>query len=94
VTDDQPTMPRIFSHESVTNQSRVSHGDTSDYSASGRAEPPTPEAARVVSLFLAGKDAGAIVQEIYSLSSKAGTPYMRKLAEVQAVLRAELAARG
>ena len=87
LTNDQPTMPRVL----VTNSSQVSHGETSDYSASASVKTITPEAARIVGLFLDGKDAGQVVTEISGLTNKNGSPYMRKLAEVQAVIRSELA---
>ncbi len=88
LTDNQPTIVI----PSVMNQSRVSQAGASDYSAVERREAPTADAARVLSLFLAGKDAGQVVTEIWGMSSKAGAPYMRKLAEVQAVIRQALAA--
>lgn len=77
--------------ESVRNQSGISQGATSDYSASGRGETASAEAARVLALFLAGNDAGAIVTELTGMTSRAGTPYLRRLTEVQAVIRIALA---
>jgi hypothetical protein len=47
----------------------------------------SPEASRIVGLFLEGKDAGAIVTELTGMTSKNGKPYIAKLAEVQAVIR-------
>ncbi len=38
-------------------------------------------------LLLEGKDAGAIVTELTSMTSNNGKPYMAKLAEVQGVIR-------
>lgn len=88
LTDDQPKMPA----DSVTIQSKISQAAAVDYSAVGRGETRSPEAQRVISLFLAGKDASAIVSEVHGLSSRAGAPYMRKLADVQEVIRAALRA--
>lgn len=47
----------------------------------------SPEASQIVGLFLEGKDAGAIVIELTGMTSKHGTPYLAKLAEVKAVIR-------
>ncbi len=87
LTNDQPTMPRVL----VTRSPEVSRDYASDYPAPASVKTMTPEAARIVALFLDGKDAGQVVTELHGLTSKNGTPYMRKLAEVQAVIRAELA---
>jgi len=40
-----------------------------------------------VALFLGGMDAGAIVTALTGMRSKGGTPYLAKLAEVQAMIR-------
>ena len=79
--------------QSATSQPRVSHTPPHDYSASGRAETWTPEEARVIALFEDGYDPGAIVTEITGMTSKAGKPYMKKLADVSAVLRRAMLAR-
>lgn len=55
--------------------------------ASQGPEMLSAEAARIVALFLDGRDAGAIVTELTGMTSKAGKPYLTKLAEVQAVIR-------
>jgi hypothetical protein len=85
----RPATPSVT--PSVTNQSGNSQPAAPDYSAAGSGAAATPEEARIVALFLAGKDAGAIVTELYQMTSKAGTPYLRKLAEVQEVIRRALA---
>lgn len=86
LTDNQPTMPRV----SVVNQPHVSQVSAPDYSVPASAKTLSPEAARIVGLFLEGKDAGAIVTEVYGLPSKAGSPYLRRLSEVQAAIRLAL----
>ena len=48
-------------------------------------ESLSPEAARIVALFLEGKDASAIVTELTGMTNKNGKPYLMKLAEVQVV---------
>ena len=88
LTDDAPAMPRV----SVSDQSQNSHGSAYDYSASGSPKQASPEATRILALFLAGNDAGAIVTELTGMTSKAGKPYMIKLADVQAAIRDALAA--
>jgi hypothetical protein len=93
LTDDQPTMPRVDSHRSATDQPPISHKETVDYPASPRQIARTPEEARVIALFLDGYDAAAIVKEMHGITSKAGKPYMQKLAEVQAVVRGALQAK-
>jgi hypothetical protein len=90
LTDQGPTMPRVSRQESVTDQPQNSHPSTPDYSAPQRAEVYTAEEARVLALFLDGYDAAAIVKELHDITSKAGKPYMNKLAEVQAVVRRAL----
>lgn len=50
----------------------------------------TAEAARIIELFLAGKDPGEIVTELTEMKSRAGAPYQKKLREVQAVIRAAM----
>lgn len=90
LTDQAPTMPRMNRQESATNQPQNSHPSTPDYSAPQWAEVYTAEEARVIALFLDGYDAAAIVKELHGITSKAGKPYMNKLAEVQAVIRREL----
>lgn len=90
LTDGRGETPRLLSQEAATLQPGFSEVSTSDYSAPGRAETLTPEAARIVGLFLDGKDAGAIVTELTGMTSKRGTPYLQKLAEVQAVIRQAL----
>nr|MDP9416224.1 hypothetical protein [Pseudomonadota bacterium] len=58
-----------------------------DYSASQSRVTLSPEASRIVGLFLEGKDAGAIVTDLTGMTSKNGKPYLTKLAEVQGVIR-------
>jgi hypothetical protein len=87
LTDTQPTMDRQSVTESVSNQSSHSHSGADDYPAPQRQIVTTPEQARVVSLFLGGMDASAVVTELTGMTSKAGKPYMVKLAEVQATIR-------
>lgn len=81
-----PTRPMPVSQELVIDQSRVSHTEPLDYSAA-QSQIASAEEQRIVDLFLEGKDAGAIVTELYKMTSKAGKPYMAKLAEVQEVIR-------
>lgn len=50
----------------------------------------TPEEARIIALFLEGKDAGEIVTILTGMKSNGGKPYIRKLGEVQAIIRDEL----
>lgn len=90
LTDSAPVMPRLISQDAATIQPGNSEVSTSDYSAPQRPETLTPEAARIVALFLDGKDAGAIVTELTGMNSKRGTPYLHKLAEVQGVIRQAL----
>lgn len=56
-------------------------------SASGR---QTPEAARIIELFIGGMDAGEIVTTLTGMKSNRGYPYQTKLREVQAVIRVAL----
>ena len=74
------------SHRIVINQPEAAL----DYSAPESQIVNTPEASRIVALFLAGKDAGAIVTELTGMTSKAGKPYIIKLGAVQAVIREAL----
>ena len=90
LTEGRGETPRLVSQPVVTLQPGFSEVSPSDYPAPGRGEPLTPEAARIVALFLDGKDAGAIVTELTGMNSKRGTPYLQKLAEVQAVIRQAL----
>ncbi len=92
---DKPARPFGFqppsqqpknSQESVTNQPN----NLLDYSSPESGIALTPEAARIIALFLEGKDAGAIVTELTDMTSKAGKPYLIKLAEVQAIIREAL----
>lgn len=92
---DKPARPFGFqppsrqsrnSQESAINQSNT----PLDYSAPEREIVTTPEATRILALFLEGKDAGAIVTELTDMTSKAGKPYLIKLAEVQAIIREAL----
>lgn len=78
----------------VKDQPSFSHTAAHDYSAPGRHARLSAEDMRIVSLFLAGKDAGAIVTELSGMTSKAGRPYLVKLAEVQEVIRRALASTG
>lgn len=75
----------------ATNQPRSSHDSADDYSAPQRRAALSPEALRVVTLFLSGKDAGAIVTELTGMTSKAGRPYLVELARVQEIIRQALA---
>jgi hypothetical protein len=84
LTDNQPTMQRL----SARNQPESNQAIAPGYTA-----PQSVEAARIVGMFLAGHDAGAIVAQVYGLSSRGGQPYMKRLSEVQAAIRAELAQR-
>jgi hypothetical protein len=93
LTDHAPTMPRMNRQESATNQPQNSHPSAPDYSPPQQAEVYTAEEARVIALFLDGYDAAAIVKELHGITSKAGKPYMNKLAEVQAVVRRALQAK-
>jgi hypothetical protein len=79
--------------ESSRNHPENSQDRGSDYSASGRASAGSAEDARILALFLAGNDAGAIVTALTGMKSKAGTPYMAKLTEVQAAIRTVLTER-
>lgn len=87
LTDDAATMPRVAASPTARVQPAVSQFAPADYSALGRGAAPSAEAARVVALFLGGQDAGAIVTTLTGMTSKAGAPYLRKLAEVQAMIR-------
>lgn len=91
--DDLATVGRMLTNtdppiqsDSVIHQSHISHTSTSDYSAL-QSPIVSTENARIVGLFLDGKDAGAIVTELTGMTSKAGKPYMLKLTEVQATIR-------
>lgn len=90
LTDTAPTMPRVSVMPTATNQPGVSHSSALDYSAAASAGAPSAEAARIVALFLEGQDAGAIVTTLTGMTSKAGKPYLAKLAEVQAAIRDQL----
>jgi hypothetical protein len=70
------------------NSSQIHPTPSSQNNASGSGVSHSPEEARIVSLFLAGKDAGEIVTELTGMQSKAGKPYQVKLREVQEVIRA------
>ena len=50
----------------------------------------SPEAARIMGLFLAGKDAGAIVRELWP-DVREGRASQERNRQVQAVIRSELA---
>ncbi len=78
-----PSRQSQNSHEVA----KESPAENDGYSASQSLESLSPEAARIVALFLEGKDAGAIVTELTGMTSKNGKPYLTKLAEVQAVIR-------
>ena len=88
LTDTAPTTPR----GTATIQPLISQEEAAGATASGRAAL-APEQARIVDLFLGGLDAGAIVTELTGMKSKGGTPYLNKLAEVQATIRQALASR-
>lgn len=90
LTEKVSYMPTRISQDSARIQPRFSQDTKADYFASERAEPLSAEAARIVALFLEGKDAGQIVTELTDMTSKRGAPYIKKLGEVQDVLRQEL----
>ncbi len=87
LTDNAPVMPNLSATQSASRQPKISHPVPPDYSASERQIVSTPEQARAVALFLDGNDASAIVTELTGMTSKAGKPYMVKLAEVQTTIR-------
>jgi hypothetical protein len=83
LTDSSPTMPRIY----AADQPQVIHNAPDGFTASQSVTRLTPEQARIVELFRAGMDAGAIVTELTGRKSNGGRPYLDKLAEVQAAIR-------
>ena len=93
LTESPTTVPTTAPGDSARNHPENSQDRTSDYSASGRPTAGSAEDARILALFLAGNDAGAIVTALTGMKSKAGTPYMAKLTEVQAAIRVALAER-
>lgn len=80
LTNNQPTI----SHQSATIQPSPSVIHTAPQSGVAH----TAEEARIISLFVGGKDAGEIVTELTGMKSNAGKPYLKELARVQEVIRA------
>ena len=72
-------------------RSRIEAGSKPDHE-SGNTAPesaiPTAETARIVALFKAGKSTADIVRELYG--NITGTPYQKRRAEIEAVLRQAL----
>lgn len=78
----------------IQNQPTNSPNSSRIHPARSASGSQTAETARIIELFLAGKDAGEIVTELTDMKSRAGAPYQKKLREVQAVIRSAMKGNG